>query len=149
MIRGMGAIPTPVEFSELTTALLTGMVVGQENPLSNIYASRIFEVQSHIIMTNHMHLCLGVIINGKLWQKISKEDRVIINDAIIEVGLMTAKWIIDDDEQIKAQLGNEGMIFIDESNGLKLNMMKTSVLNQVENDFPKWKLFIEGIENVR
>ncbi len=149
MIRGMGAIPTPVEFSELTTALLTGMVVGQENPLSNIYASRIYEVQSHVIMTNHMHSCLCVIINEKLWLRISKEDQAIINDAIIEAGQMVAGWILDDDDRIRGQLKKEGLNFIDESNGLKLNNMKTSVLNQVEKDFPQWKSFIEGIENVR
>src|ERR671917_1284837 len=34
MIRGFGAIPTPVEVAELPTALMTGMVVGQENPLT-------------------------------------------------------------------------------------------------------------------
>ncbi len=36
MLQGMGAIPTPVEITELATALMTGVVVGQENPLNNI-----------------------------------------------------------------------------------------------------------------
>lgn len=149
MIRGMGAIPTPVEFSELTTALLTGMVVGQENPLSNIYASRIYEVQSHIIMTNHMHSCLGVIINEKLWNRIDKNDQEIINNAIIEAAQQTANWIINDDHRIRTHLMNEGLEFIDESKGLQLNMLKTSVLKQVKQDFPQWETFIEGIENIR
>ena len=33
MLTGMGAVATPVEVSELATALATGLVVGQENPL--------------------------------------------------------------------------------------------------------------------
>ncbi|HTG97845.1 MAG TPA: TRAP transporter substrate-binding protein, partial [Burkholderiales bacterium] len=37
MLTGMGAVATPVEVSELATALATGLVVGQENPLPNIY----------------------------------------------------------------------------------------------------------------
>ena len=49
MIQGMGAIPTPVEIAELHTALMTGVVAGQENPLQNIYAQKFYEVQTHII----------------------------------------------------------------------------------------------------
>ena len=37
MLTGMGAVATPVEVSELATALATGLVVGQENPLPNIF----------------------------------------------------------------------------------------------------------------
>ena len=33
MLTGMGAVATPVEVSELATALATGLVIGQENPL--------------------------------------------------------------------------------------------------------------------
>ncbi len=101
MIRGMGAIPTPVEFSELTTALMTGLVVGQENPLSNIYASQIYEVQSHIAMTNHMLSCLAVFIHEELWQRISNEDQQIILNTIKELSAESVKWIEDSDEQLK------------------------------------------------
>jgi tripartite ATP-independent transporter DctP family solute receptor len=149
MIKGMGAIPTPVEFSELTTALLTGMVVGQENPLSNIYASRIYEVQSHIIMTHHMHSCLCVIINDKLWKIISEDDQEIMNSAIMEAGQLTKQWILDDDERIKGELVNVGLKFIDEANGLELNDMKQSVLTRIKSDFPQWESYINSIENVR
>ena len=93
MMKGMGAIPTPVEFSELTTALMTGLVAGQENPLSNIYASQIYEVQSHIAMTNHMLSCLCVFIHEKLWQSISKEDQQIMSNTIKELSAEAVKWI--------------------------------------------------------
>jgi len=92
MIRGMGAIPIPVEFSELTTALMTGMVEGQENPLSNIYASRIYEVQSHIIMTNHMHSCLCVFVHEKLWNKIESPEQKIICKLPEKQEVLTREW---------------------------------------------------------
>ena len=71
MLTGMGAVATPVEVSELATALATGLVVGQENPLPNIYNLKLYEVQKYVMMTNHMQSVLSVFINEKVWQSIS------------------------------------------------------------------------------
>jgi len=149
MIKGMGAIPTPVEFSELTTALMTGLVVGQENPLRNIYASKIYEVQSHISMTNHMYSCLCVFIHDKLWQKITMKDKQIILEAISEVTLMTAQWIRESDDQIKQELTSKGIVFIDKNNGLNIKNIKSSVLKQINNDFPEWTYYINELQKIQ
>jgi TRAP-type C4-dicarboxylate transport system substrate-binding protein len=44
MLTGMGAVATPVEVSELATALATGLVVGQENALHIIFNLKLYEV---------------------------------------------------------------------------------------------------------
>src|SRR5918993_533138 len=80
MIRGFGAIPTPVEVAELPTALMTGMVIGQENPLTMINANKLYEVQSHVMLTGHMQNVLPVFVNERAWQSISEKDR----NAILE-----------------------------------------------------------------
>lgn len=51
----LGATPTPMQFSELYLALQQGVVDGQENPLVNIYASKLHEVQKFISMTGHKY----------------------------------------------------------------------------------------------
>ena len=149
MIKGMGAIPTPVEFSELSTALMTGLVVGQENPLSNIYASQIHEVQSHIAFTNHMYSCLCVFIHEKLWQRISNEDQQIIFDAIRELSAAAVKWIEDSDEELKKILESEGMVLTDSTNGLDIDNFKQSVHAQINVDFPEWNAYIEEIQKIK
>ena len=78
MIKGMGAIPTPVEVGELPTALMTGMVIGQENPLTMINANKLYEVQSHVMLTGHMQNVLPVFINERTWQSIPEKDRAIV-----------------------------------------------------------------------
>ena len=148
MLRGMGAIPTPVEFSELTTALMTGMVVGQENPLSNIYASKIYEVQSHIIMTHHMHSSMAVLINEGLWQRIQPSDQKIVSDATVKVSQRAANWILEGDAAIKEKLEAEGLVFIDESDGLDLESIRSSVLQQITSDYPEWADLIARIHAV-
>src|SRR5881394_255404 len=92
MLTGMGAVATPVEVSELATALATGLVVGQENPLPNIYNLKLYEVQKYVMMTDHMQSVLAVFINEKVWQKLPAADRKIMEDTMVEVGKKTLDW---------------------------------------------------------
>ena len=85
MIRGMGAIPTPVEVSELPTALMTGMVIGQENPLTMINANKLYEVQTHVMLTGHMQNVLPVFINERVWNSIQEQDRTAILLSLIHI----------------------------------------------------------------
>ena len=91
MIKGMGAIPTPVEVGELPTALMTGMVIGQENPLTMINANKLYEVQSHVMLTSHMQNVLPLFINERTWQAIPAADRAIIEKVAADVGAETLK----------------------------------------------------------
>ena len=92
MLTGMGAVATPVEVSELATALATGLVVGQENPLPNIYNLKLYEVQKYVMMTSHMQSVLSVFVNEQVWQAIPAADRKIIEDTMAEVGTKTLDW---------------------------------------------------------
>jgi tripartite ATP-independent transporter DctP family solute receptor len=149
MIRGMGAIPTPVEFSELTTALMTGMVEGQENPLSNIYASKIYEVQSHVTMTGHMHSCLCVFIHEKLWWKIEERDRETILKAVSDVSNRAVEWILESDREIRDELESLGMIFIDTTSGLDIHEIRSSVMERIHSDFPQWQHYIDELQKIQ
>ncbi|MGE0800548.1 MAG: TRAP transporter substrate-binding protein, partial [Lautropia sp.] len=74
MLVGMGAVATPVEVAELATALATGLVIGQENPLPNIYNLKLYEVQKYVMMTDHMQSVLSTFINERIWQRIPEAD---------------------------------------------------------------------------
>ncbi len=86
MLEGMGAIPTPVEYPELATALATGVVVGQENPLNNIYNGKLYEVQDYCMLTSHMQAIQTQFINEESWQSISEGDREIMQRIVVELG---------------------------------------------------------------
>ncbi len=149
MITGMGAVATPVEVSELATALATGLVVGQENPLPNIYTLKLYEVQKYVMMTNHMQSVLAVFINEKAYQSIPAADRKIMEDTMIEVGLKTLDWDRETSAKYRKDLEAKGMIFVEEKDGLDVNAFRTAVLAQVNKDFPDWSGYIEQIRAVK
>ena len=149
MLTGMGAVATPVEVSELATALATGLVVGQENPLPNIFNLKLFEVQKYVMMTGHMQSVLSVFVNEKIWQTIPAGDRKIMEDTMFEVGQKTLAWDRDSSDKYKKDLEAKGMIFVTDKDGLNLDAFRKAVLTQIGKDFPEWDSLIKQIQSVQ
>jgi tripartite ATP-independent transporter DctP family solute receptor len=149
MLTGMGAIATPVEVSELATALATGLVVGQENPLPNIFNLKLFEVQKFVMLTGHMQSVLSVFVNERVWQGIPAADRKILEDTMAEVGQRTLAWDKESFDRYRKELEAKGMTFVEEKDGLDLAAFRKAVLDQVSKDFPEWKDLIAQIQATR
>lgn len=149
MIRGMGAIPTPVEVSELSTALMTGLVAGEENPLDTIYARKWYESQPYIMMTNHMLLTLCVFVNERVWRSIPQRDKKIINEVMAEMAQKSVEWNKKVEKATMVKLKKKGVTFITEKNGLKVNAFKAGVMAQLKKDFPDWSGYIKRLEKVK
>ncbi len=113
----MEAIPTPVEVGELPTALMTGMVIGQENPLTMINANKLYEVQTHVMLTSHMQNVLPLFINERTWQAIPAADRAIIEKVAADVGAETLKLGEESETQLIDDLKKKGMTFVTEKEG--------------------------------
>ncbi|MEN5084633.1 TRAP transporter substrate-binding protein [Bosea sp. TWI1241] len=139
MIKGMGAIPTPVEVAELPTALMTGMVIGQENPLTMINANKLYEVQTHAMLTGHMQNVLPVFINERVWQALPDKDRAIVAAVAAEVGEETLALGLEAEVKLIDELKKKGMTFVTEKDGLKVDEFRKAVSAQVNADFPSWK----------
>ena len=68
LFKSLGASPTPINFSEVYTALQTKVVDGQENPSAVIETARLFEVQKYLSVTNHMWSAFRFLANGDAWK---------------------------------------------------------------------------------
>ncbi len=69
--RSLGANPTPIAFAETYTALQTGAVDGQDNPLPNVQAVKFYEVMSQIVLTSHLVAFDVLTMNLKTWNGMS------------------------------------------------------------------------------
>ena len=149
MLTGMGAVATPVEVSELATALATGLVVGQENPLPNIYNLKLYEVQKYVMLTGHMQSILSVFVNERVWQQVPAADRKIMESTMIEVGKKTLDWDRETFGKYRKELEAKGMVFVEQKDGLDVEGFRKAVLAQVNKDFPEWGKYIEQIRAVK
>lgn len=81
MVRELGAIPTPIPFSELYTALAQGVVDAQENPASLVESMRFYEVQKFMVLDRHIYNPYLLIMNDSLYKDLTPEQQKIIDEA--------------------------------------------------------------------
>ena len=79
--KALGANPVPIAWSELYTALQTGAVDGQDNPLPGIKEGKFDEVTKSISLTNHVVGAVWPCINEEVWQSLDKDLQSILVDA--------------------------------------------------------------------
>lgn len=77
-LNAFGIDAVSMSFGELFTALQTGAVDGQENPISVIDSSRFYEVQKYLSLTEHMYVVLPLLISTKTWEKLSADQQQIL-----------------------------------------------------------------------
>ncbi|HEV2189988.1 MAG TPA: TRAP transporter substrate-binding protein [Stellaceae bacterium] len=70
LFQHLGASPTPINFGEVYSALQTGLVDGQENPLILIDTAKLYEVQKYCSMTNHIWVGLHISFNPDAWKRL-------------------------------------------------------------------------------
>ena len=90
-MRALGSLPQVLPFSEVYQALQTGVVDGTENPISNLYTQKMFEVQKHLAMTEHGYLGYAVIVNKKFWDGLPADVRGQLEQAMKEATTLANK----------------------------------------------------------
>ncbi len=78
LFESYGAAPTGINIKEAYSALQTGLVDGQENPLSIIYNWKFFEVQKYCALTSHMWDGFWVVSNRRAWERLPKDLQEIV-----------------------------------------------------------------------
>jgi C4-dicarboxylate-binding protein DctP len=81
-MRALGAIPQKMAFSEVYQGLQTGVVDGTENPPSNFYTQKMYEVQKFMSVTDHGYLGYAVIANKKFWDGLPADVRTALESAM-------------------------------------------------------------------
>lgn len=83
-VEELGALPIPMAFSEVYSALESGYVDATENPPSNFYSKSLYKVQKHLTLTNHGHLGYAVIFSKKFWDKLNRDQQTLVQQCIQE-----------------------------------------------------------------
>ncbi|MDX5362872.1 MAG: TRAP transporter substrate-binding protein [Pseudazoarcus pumilus] len=85
MFQTYGANPSPMALSEVFVALQTGVMDGQENPLTQIYSSKFQEVQKFLSMTGHVYTPAYLTAGKRKFDSLPKEVQEILAQAAKDV----------------------------------------------------------------
>ena len=109
MFQAYGANPSPMKFSELFTALQTGVMDGEENPFTQIYSAKLQEVQKYLSLSGHVYTPAYLTVGTKRWESLPADVRKTLEDTAKETQAFVYQTAARDDEELLAKLKKEGM----------------------------------------
>jgi tripartite ATP-independent transporter DctP family solute receptor len=109
--EAMGAEPVEIAFEELYLALQQGTADGQENPITNIDAINLDEVQDYISLSSHQ-LSSNLVIIGEIWNELSTEQQEALTAAVEEAMIQEPQCAADAEEEILAGWRESGALEI-------------------------------------
>jgi len=110
LFTALGAAPTPLNFSELYTALQTHVVDGQENPLLNIEFARFYEVQKYLSMTSHMWSGYWLMANGDVWKGLPPDLQAIVAKNARLTAQRQRAAVVKYNDTLAGKLTSQGML---------------------------------------
>ncbi|MCQ9618330.1 TRAP transporter substrate-binding protein [Paenalcaligenes niemegkensis] len=81
--NNLGANPTPMAFGEIFSALETGAIDAQENPFVTIDASKFYEVQKYVSVTNHAYTPFLVLYSKRIFDTYSDEEKAALQECAV------------------------------------------------------------------
>jgi tripartite ATP-independent transporter DctP family solute receptor len=109
MFQTYGANPSPMKFSEVFTALQTGVMDGQENPFTQIYSAKFQEVQKFLSLTGHVYTPAYATVGVKKWAALPADVRSALEAVAKETQAFVYQKAAKDDDELLAKLKSGGM----------------------------------------
>ena len=109
MFQAYDANPSPMKFSELFTALQTGVMDGQENPFTQIYSAKLQEVQKYLSLSGHVYTPAYLTVGARQWATLPADVRKVLEDTAKETQAFVYETAAADDTALLAKLKQSGM----------------------------------------
>ena len=137
--EAIGFSATPTAFSELYSALQTGVVEGAEQPLSGIDGNAFYEVCDNLTLDNHTYNIPVLLVSEKTWNKLNEETQTLLKE----------KWTETVEEFYRPQHADyeAGLLEKFQEKGMSVHEI-TDYEKWVEAVKPVWAEFGAGLEDL-
>jgi len=130
----LGALPTPMAFSELVPALQQGTVDGQENPIPVIVANNLNQVQRFLTLTGHVYSPAVLICNPGMMQRLSAADRTAFTEAARAAQRANREKVSADEASGVEELRRRGMTVVTQVDTAAFQAALASAFQQYERE---------------
>ena len=107
--KALGANPTPMAFTEIYTALQTGSVDGQDNPLPTVVDAKFYEVTKQVSLTSHLVDLNYVAFSKAVWDKLTPEQQATVQQAAIDAAESGRQAQLKKEEELVSFLQEKGL----------------------------------------
>ena len=127
-MKALGASPTPIPYSEVYTAMQTGVVDGAEGTPAVVVQQKFNEVSKYYSLTRHLFNPIHLVIGGFAYDKLSKEQQSAVQ--------LAARDAFRNQRKI-AREDNAAALETLKASGLKVNEVDTEPLREIVQ--PVWQ----------
>ncbi|NHC61147.1 TRAP transporter substrate-binding protein [Paenalcaligenes suwonensis] len=118
----LGTNAVPMAFTELYTAMETGAVDGQDNPVVAFETNKFDEVQKHLALTRHIYNPLILLFSERTWNKLSDAERQVLMDA--------ARDSKDEQRRVSREMEAKALTTI-QANGTQVTSISPDEINRM------------------
>ncbi|MCL2896357.1 C4-dicarboxylate TRAP transporter substrate-binding protein [Brenneria tiliae] len=108
MINCMGGAPTPMAWSEVYSAIQTGVVDAAEAHPTALYGSKLNEVAKYITRTDHYHLMTSIVVGSKWFDQLPAEFQQILHEESYNAGAYASQKIIEESNTVLDKMAKSG-----------------------------------------
>jgi tripartite ATP-independent transporter DctP family solute receptor len=141
MFQAYGASPSPMELKEVFVALQTGVMDGEENPLTQIYSQKFQEVQKYLSMTGHVYTP-AYLTAGASWSRLPPDVQKILADTAKEVEPDVLALAAKLDEELIGKMKASGMQ-VNEADKPAFIAASKGVYEEFSKEVPAGKMLID------
>jgi TRAP-type C4-dicarboxylate transport system substrate-binding protein len=98
-----------MKFSEVFTALQTGVMDGEENPFTQIYSAKFQEVQKYLSLSGHVYTPAYLTVGKNKWESLPPDVRKVLEDTAKETQAYVYEVAAKDDADLLGKLKAAGM----------------------------------------
>jgi tripartite ATP-independent transporter DctP family solute receptor len=135
--KALGASPTPVAFGEIYTALQTGAIDGQDNPLPTDQAAKFYEVTNQIVLTDHLVDAIFFSMSSKTWAKLSDAQKAKVKAAAAKAVDWNTENRIKDEAALIQFFKDKGLkVYAPDLDAFRTTVQKAYLASDFAKDWP-------------
>jgi len=127
----VGASPTPVAFSELYSALQTGIVEAQENPIETIYGQKFYEVQDYLMETEHILSISYFQASEKWFSSLSPEDQQLVSESMTKAIEYGTELALERIGKFKKEIVEKGWMTLIKASEMDLESLRKPAVEEI------------------
>jgi TRAP-type C4-dicarboxylate transport system substrate-binding protein len=136
--EALGANPTPLAFTEVYTALQTGAIDGQDNPLPADKSMKFYEVTNQIILTNHLVANNQFAISMSKWSSLNADQQAKVQECALKFQAAMDKNTLDQEAELKQFFIDQGLkIYSPDNEAFRTHVLEAYKNSKFSKDWPQ------------
>jgi TRAP-type transport system periplasmic protein len=134
----LGANPLPMAFTEVYTALQTGAIDGQDNPLPTNRDSKFYEVTDQIVLTSHLVDLNYIAFSKRIWDSLTPEQQEIVQQAADDASEQARQRQLELEAELEQYFKDQGLkVYEPDLDAFRAHVQQAYLESEFSRDWPE------------